>query len=409
MLRFFSLLCSLVVGLAGTTAVLAADWPRWLGPARNGSSPETGLLLNWPAYGPKVLWKVAGGDGYSTVAVARDRCFTLIQRDDQEAAVCWRVADGKELWATRIGPAYKNNYGNGPRSTPTIEEDRVYVQSVTGNLACLNIKNGEILWQHNIVKDFGSKVISWGLSASPLVEGDLVYAIPGGEGAAMVAYNKKTGELVWKSGNDHAAYASPIPIEGKNGKQILFFLGAALVSVTPDQGKELWRIPWETDLECNICTPLIIGQRFFVSSGEGVGCAMLELQEKGSPKVVWESKGKKSVMINYWANSVHHDGHLYGFAGEFDKRIDLRCVDAKTGQVKWSKGPFGKGAVTLAEGHLFITTKTGDLVLVEATPTAYNEKARVRLLAENRTSPTISNGRLFLRDRQHIMCLDIKK
>jgi outer membrane protein assembly factor BamB len=384
----------------------AADWPNWLGPARNGSSPEKGLLTDWPAAGPKVLWKVPGGDGYSTVAVVGNRAYTLVQRDGAEFAIALETETGAEKWAKKIAPAYKNSYGNGPRSTPTIEGGLVYVQSVSGPLVCMKADDGSIVWQHDLLKNFGAKNISWGLSASPVIEGNLVLAIPGAKGAGVAAFDKKTGKLAWKLGDDKAAYASPVGVTVGDQRQFVFFTADSLFAVSPE-GKELWRTAWPTDLACNICTPLVIGDRLFVSSGEGVGCAMFRLSPGGLPEVAWESKGPKSVMINYWANSVEHQGYLYGMAGEFDKKIDLNCVDAKTGKLMWSQKDFGKAAITLADGHLFMTTKKGDLVLVRANPQRYEEKARIALLGENRTSPTIADKRLYLRDRQNIYCLDI--
>jgi outer membrane protein assembly factor BamB len=386
--------------------VTAADWPQWLGPSRNGTSPETGLLTDGPAAGPKLLWKVPGGDGYSSVAVVGNRAYTLVQRDDGEWAIALDAASGKEKWARKIAPAYKNSYGNGPRSTPAIDGGFVYVQSVTGPLACLKTDDGSVVWQHNLLSDFGMKNTTWGLSASPLVEGNVVLAIPGAPGAGVAAFDKKTGHLAWKLGDDKAAYASPVAVTVGGQRQLIFFTAAGLLAASPD-GKELWRVPWKTEFDCNICTPLVIGNDLFVSSGEQVGCAMFRLSPGGAPEVAWQSKGKKGVMTNYWANSVAVDGYLYGLSGEFDKRIDLNCVDAKTGKLAWSQKDFGKGAITYAEGHLFITTKKGDLVLVRANSQKYDEKARVQLLGENRTVPTIAAKRLYLRDRQHIYCLDI--
>jgi len=320
----------------------------------------------------------------------------------------WNVADGKELWQSRIGPAFKNSYGNGPRSTPAIDGEHVYVQSVSGPLVCLKADSGASVWERNILKDFAAKNITWGLSASPLIDGNHVLAIPGGAGAGIAAFDKKTGKLAWKLGDDKAAYASPVAVNVAGAKQLVFFTAAGLVGVSPGEGSELWRMPWPTEFDCNIATPLPIGDKIFVSSGEEVGCALLQLKGNGAPAVAWESKGKGSVMINYWANSVHHHGYLYGLAGEFSKVIHLNCVDAKTGKLMWSKKAFGKASVTLADGHLFLVTKKGDLVLAEATPKEYREKARVTPLGENRTAATISNGRLFLRDRENIMCLDVK-
>jgi outer membrane protein assembly factor BamB len=393
--------------LLGAATAFAADWPHWLGPNGDGSSPEHGLLTTWPAGGPNVLWKVVGGDGYSSVAVAGGRAITLVQRDGAELVLALDAASGKELWTARVGPAYKNQYGNGPRSTPSIDGQRVYVTSVTGPVLCLKAASGKEVWRRDLLQEFGAKNLTWGLAASPVVEGNLLLVVPGAKGAGVAALDKRDGKLVWKTGNDKAAYASPVPVTVGGQRQVLFFTAPGLLAVAADSGRELWRVPWQTEFDCNICTPLPIGDRVFVSSGEDVGCALFRLSGQGAPEVVWESKGKKSVMKNYWANTVAHEGYLYGLAGEFSKVIDLRCLELATGKVMWSKTNFGKGAITLADGHLFITTKPGDLVLVRATPEGYQEKARVKVLGENRTVPTIAGGRLYLRDRESIRCLNI--
>ena len=387
---------------------LGADWPQWLGPNRNGSSPEKDLLTTWPKEGPKVLWKVPGGDGYSSIAIAGDRAYTLVQRGNEELVIALDAATGKELWKRRSGPAYKNQFGNGPRSTPAIEGDFVYIHSVTGPLMCLDAKSGDVVWQHDLLKEFGAENLRWGLSASPLIDGDLVLALPGGKKAGVAAFNKKTGDLVWKTGDDKAAYASPMAVTVAGTRQIIFFTAVGLLSVAAKDGAELWRVPWTTEFDCNIATPLIIGNQLFVSSGEEVGCALYKLASNSGPELVWESKGKTGVMTNYWATAVVHEGHLYGLSGEFSKAIHLNCVDLKTGKLKWSQKKFGKTSVTLAAGHLFLVTKKGELILAKASPEKYEEKARIPLLAETRTAATIANGRLYLRDLQNIWCLDIK-
>jgi len=399
----------LVAGGILTLPLGAADWPCWLGPNHNGVSTETGLLTTWPSTGPKLLWKVPGGDGYSAVAVAGGRAVTLVQRKGEELVIALDPASGKELWSTTVAPGYKNSYGNGPRSTPTIDGSFIYVQSVSGPLVCLQADSGKIVWQTHLLKEFGAKNISWGLSASPLVDGDLVYALPGAAGAGMAAFDKKTGNLVWKTGDDKAAYATPVAATIGGKKQIIFFTAVGLVGVTSDKGKELWRMPWTTEFDVNIATPLVLGDHLFVASGEGVGSAMLQLMPGGPPKTVWESKGKGGVMTSYWANAVPFEGHLYGLSGEFDKRIDLNCVEIKTGKLKWSRKAFGKGALIIADGHLFITTKTGDLVLARATPEKYEEKARLKVLGDNRTIPTIADKRLYIRDKENVLCLDVAK
>ena len=386
----------------------ADDWPHWMGPRSDGTSGEKGIATTWPETGPKLLWKAAGGDGYSSIAVAGDRAITMVQRDGKELVVALDANSGKDFWSTPLGPAFKNANGSGPRATPWIEGDRVYVQSVSGPVACLDIKTGAVVWQKHLLKEFGAKNIAWGLSASPVIAGDLLLVIPGAKNAAVAALDKRTGDVVWKTASDKAAYASPVVADVGGVKQAIFFTAVGLLGVTLDKGAELWRIDWPAEFDCNIATPLLLpGNKLFVSSGEGNGCALLELQASGPPKTVWESKGKNSVMICYWATPIAHEGHLYGFAGEFDKRIDLRCIDLADGKVKWSKEGFGKGAMLFADGQLIATTKTGDLVLVRATPTAYDERGRVELLGNNRTVPTLSRRKLYVRDLANILCLDV--
>ncbi len=398
----------IVVAMLFTAQVDAADWPHWLGPQRNGSSSETGLLTDWPASGPKILWKVPGGEGYSTVAIANGLAVTLVQHDGSEFVLALDAVTGEKKWEARIAPAYKNQYGNGPRSTPTIDGDAVFAQSVSGPLVCLSLAKGEPRWSVDILKTFGGKNISWGLSASPVVDGDRILAIPGGSEAAVVSLDKKTGKTVWKTGTDKAGYASPVPVTVAGKKQFVFFAASSLFAVSED-GKELWSLPWKTEFGCNICTPLVVGDSLFVSSGEEMGCALLKLSAGGPPEPAWESKGAKSAMMNYWANSVVHDGYLYGLSGEFSKKIHLNCVDLKSGNLAWSKKDFGKGAICLADGHLFMTTKNGDVVLIRANPQKYEEKARFALLGDNRTAPTLANRRLYLRDKENIYCLDLGK
>ncbi|MCI0458448.1 MAG: PQQ-like beta-propeller repeat protein [Gemmataceae bacterium] len=401
--------CLLLVLVAGLLVVPAhgADWPNWLGPNHNGSSPEKGLATKWPAKGPKVLWKVPGGDGYSSVVVAGGRAITMVQRGKDELVLALDAQTGKELWTAKVAPGFKNAFGNGPRSTPSIDGKHVYAQSVSGPVVCLEAEGGKEVWRRDLLQEFGAKNITWGLSASPLVEGNMVLVIPGAKGAGVAALDKSNGKTIWKLGDDKASYASPVAATVGDKRQLVFFTAPGLLGVEAQSGKELWRIPWQTEYDVNICTPLIVGDLVFVASGEQVGCALFRLKAEGKPEVVWESKGKGSVLKTYWANAVHHDGRLYGLSGEFDKDIDLNCVDLKTGKLLWSQKKVGKGAITLAQGQLFMTTKAGDLVLVNANPKGYLELSRVRLLGENRTVPTLANRRLYVRDLHNIYCLDV--
>lgn len=393
--------------LLTTASTFGADWPQWMGPDRTGFSPEKGLLADWPKEGPKVLWKVEGGDGYSSVAVVGGKAYTMVQRGKEELVICLDTKDGKELWKAKCGPNYDNKYGNGPRATPAIEGKHVYVQSANGPVLCLEADSGKEVWKVDILKEFDGQNISWGLSASPLIEGDMVLVIPGGKKGGVAALNKKDGKTIWKTGDDEAAYASPVAVTVDGKRQILFFNAAALLAVDAKDGKELWRIPWITEFKVNISTPLVIGNQVFIASGENVGSALFNLKGSDKPSVAWESKGVKGVMTTYWCTAVVHEGHLYGLSGEFEGVINLNCVDLKTGKLVWSQERYGKGSLTLAEGQLYITTKAGDLVLVPATPKGYTEKARIKMLGDNRTVATIADKKLYLRDRKNIYCLDI--
>lgn len=398
----------------GTTIVLltgfavAADWPQWLGPARNGQSTETGLLTEWPSEGPKVIWKVAGGEGISGIAVAGGRLFTMAQRGGDELAVCLNAADGKELWAVRTGPAYKDRQGDGPRATPTVDGKFVYVQSVTGALLALEADSGKTLWSRHLLKDFGAENITWGLSASPLIEGDMVIAVAGAQGASVVAFEKLTGKIVWKTGDDKAAYSSPVAMTVAGKRQIIVFSAGSLNGLDAATGKALWTMPWRTEFDCNIATPLVIGERVFVASGEGVGCRLLEPAAEGAPKVVWESLGPKSNLLTYWSTAVLHDGHLYGVSGEFSGVVNLNCVDLATGKLVWSEKRFGAAGLVLADKHLFLATRTGELVCVAASPAGFKETGRVKLLQDKAyITPTLADKKLYVRDRKNILGLDV--
>jgi outer membrane protein assembly factor BamB len=408
--------CRPLAALAGlfgiTLAAAAADWPQFLGPTRDGSSPETGLLTTFPASGPGVLWKVEGGDGYSGISVSGGRCYTLVQRNNEELVVALDAATGKEVWKYRLGPAYKNRYGDGPRSTPTVDGKQLYVQSANGPVVCLDAATGKEVWRTDLFQTFKTKNISWGLSASPLIDGNLVLVMPGDPGG-VAALDKTTGKTVWHTAKDKAGYASPVVLNVGKKKQIVFFTGNAVLGIDPAGGKELWRETWKTAFDVNIATPLVIGSQVFVSSGENVGCALLE--PAGSKvKTIWDSKGSdnvKPVMKNYWATSVHYQGHLYGLSSEHDPPANLRCLDAATGKIVWEKERFPMCNLTLADGHLFILTVEGDLVVAAASSRGYQEKARARVLQKARyvNAPVIADKKLYARDEKSILCLDLAK
>src|SRR5262245_45760972 len=262
------------------------DWPQWRGPNRDGISGETNLLLDWPNDGLRVVWEKRAGKGYSAPVIAGGRVYLHMQDKKDEAVVCFDADSGKELWRYRYPAQYKNSYGDGPRSTPTIDGDYIYTVGGTGILLCLKTlpatRDGEVVWQSDLLTDFGAENLKWGLSFSPLVVGDLLYTMPGGpDNNSLVAFDKKAGTVRWHAGADPAGYASPVFATLADTPQVIFFTANGLVSVDPAKGNLLWNFPWQTDYGTNIATPIVAGNYVFISTGYNHGCAVLEIEKAG--------------------------------------------------------------------------------------------------------------------------------
>ena len=411
-------LVGLVLLTAAATAFAQADavkgeWPQFLGPNRNGLSGETGLLTEWPAEGPKVVWRVPGGVGMSGFAISRGRAVTLVQRDGKQWVVGLDAKTGATQWQTPVAPIYKNGMGNGPRATPAIAGDSVFVFTGEGILAALNFADGKPVWSHNVVGELKGAIAEYGMASSPLVVGANVVVTAGAPGASVVAYDTKSGKLAWKSGDDAAGYSSPALLELSGRKQLVVFNGEAIVGLVPDTGAALWRYPYETNFNCNIVTPLAFKDQVFISSGENHGCVMLSFKKSGDKISVgeaWSSQGSQSVLRNEWQTSILSDGYLYGFdnVGAAGPVTHLNCVNAETGKRVWQKTRFGKGNLIAADGKLFISTMNGDLVAVRITPTAFEEIGRTPLIGPTRQAPALSNGLLYLRDDEEIVCVDVR-
>ncbi len=393
----------------------AGDWPQWRGPYRDGVSAETGLLTQWPAEGPTVLWRADSGAGISSVSVSAGRAYTLMQykgpdAQGKEAVVCWDAARGQELWRYAYDCDYAFDHGDGPRSTPTVQGGRVYAVGATGLFHCLQADTGALLWKHDLLQEFHAPNLRWGVSFSPLVDGDLVYTNPGGpNGNSVVAFHAADGTVAWHSLGDHAGYSSPIITEADGKRQLLVFTGGALVSLDPQTGREDWRFPWQTDFECNIATPIAVGNYVFISSGYGKGCALLEVGPNDVHRVYQNNR-----MCNHFASSVYYRGHLYGFN---DAR--LTCMDFRTGTIRWKESGLKKGSLLLADGHLIVLGGSGKLALVKATPERYVEETSYQLPTSKEcwTVPSLAQGRLYVRatlkgddgrEEGQVLCFKIK-
>ncbi len=309
----FGLFASCVLLTIPRASGADGDWPQWRGPLQDGISLETGLLASWPEKGPAELWRIPLGAGYSAVSVVDGRAYTMYGTETDELVVCIDVADGSVLWKIHSAKSFENEYGNGPRATPTVEDGRVYTHGATGSLLCLNANTGDKIWGFNTLEKFGAKPLEFGMSASPVVIGDMLVVVVGApDGKSLVALKKTSGEVLWTSLSDQAGYSTPIHIDVEGTEQIVVLTGKSVVGVAAGDGRELWRHPWETTLDANVATPIYQDGLLFISSGYGTGCALFRLSVTGgvaSAEELWDSKSMK----NYFSTSVLHNGYLYGF------------------------------------------------------------------------------------------------
>jgi outer membrane protein assembly factor BamB len=394
-----TLLCLSLASLAS-----AADWPQWRGINRDGISPETGLLDSWPKGGPPLVWKITGlGEGYASAAIAAGRLFIQGQQGNEEFVLALDAATGKQVWRAHTGIPFQESRGYGPRGTPTIDGDRLYALAADGMLVCLETATGKRLWGFNIVDYFHGRVLHWGMSESPLVDGDRVIVTPGGRGAAVVALDKLTGKALWQSQNDGAAYSSPMPLDAGGAHDIVVFTGDAAIGLDLATGKLLWRYERVANGTANIATPIVHDGRIFVSSDYGTGCVLLKASADGSASEVYFNRD----MRNHYSTSVLVGDYLYGFSSSI-----LTAMKFATGEVVWRDRSVGKGSLIYAEHNLYVLGEDGIVGLVEATPAGYREKSRFEISKGGYptwSQPVIANGKLYLRDQDNLFCYNVKK
>ena len=394
----------------GQTATAAATapsrnyWTNFRGPKRDGKYDEASISTNWPAKGLPLLWKQPVGIGHSSFVVADGKAYTIEQRRGQEVVAAYDINNGRELWTQKWNAEYTDETGDGPRSTPTWDNGRLYALGATGELRCLDANSGSVIWGKNILSDNGARNLPWAMAASPLIVDDKVIVLPGGaNGKSVVAYNKMTGAPVWKALDDPQAYVSPMLVELAGRRQIIVESSWRVVGLDPKNGTMLWNYSSGTDNGINVSQPIIVDQnRFFISSGYGKGAALVEVKGSGdslSATTVWENKNMK----NKFNSSVLHDGYIYGL----DEGI-LVCLDVNTGERKWKDGRYGYGQIILAGNHLIVTSDQGDVALVNASPDKYTEVARFSAVqGQTWNYPAIDNGKLLVRNSNEMAAFDI--
>lgn len=429
----FIALCIATICIGLSTAH-ADDWPQWNGPDRNGMSKEKGLLQEWPAGGPPLVRKITGlGGGDGAPAVAKGRIYGMGHRDGKEVVWAFSEADGSPVWSTPLGPAFKQGPSQGkegPACTPTVDGDRLYVLGMGGDLACLQVADGKVVWQKNLVKDFGGKLPQWSYRESPLIDGDKLLCTPGGSDATFVALDKKTGDLLWKSklpastggegkkggGGSGASYASFIAIDADGQRQYVQLASKALVGIAAADGKFLWRYDKPANgTGINCTSPFFYDGMVFAASAYGAGGGLVKLSPEADGEVkadeVWFSKR----MQNHHGGVVVVDGALYGANGGNGGGA-LICLDYKTGEVLWdmrSSGKVPKGSLALADGRIYYRTEDGPILLIEPSRKEYLERGRFdqpdRTSAPAWSHPVIANGKMYIRDQDTLFCYDIAK
>jgi outer membrane protein assembly factor BamB len=431
--RFRSLPALAVLCLVSTVLVSAApdsrsgEWPQWRGPNRDGVSKDTGLLTQWPASGPPLAWKATGlGAGFSSLAIAGGKIFTLGDREGSQQLIALNGNDGKILWTTRVGPVWEDQF-LGPRSTPTVDGNRVYALGTEGDLVAVDAATGKEVWRKNMERDFGGRVMSsWKWSESPLVDGDRLIVTPGVPSAMLVALDKKTGKEIWRAtapglganGKDGAGYSSVVISNGGGVKQYVQLTGRGLVGIRASDGKFLWGYNQVANGTANISTPVVKGDYVFASTGYQTGSALLKLSKSGDGVTAQEVYFLPSKTFqNHHGGFVLIGNHIY--AGHGHNRGYPICLEMATGKVVWGgegsevKGPgTGSAAVTAADGHLYFRYQNGKMALIEATPQGYREKGAFDIPGVDKPSwsaPVVLGGKLYLREQDTLYVYNVRK
>jgi outer membrane protein assembly factor BamB len=396
--------------------VVADDWPQWRGPDRSGVSLERDLSTSWPAEGPPQVWLFRNcGLGYSGPAVVAERLYIMGARDNAEQLICLRVTDGSELWAVQVGDVLTNNWGDGPRGTPTVDGDRVYGLSGQGNLVCVSAMDGTLLWKARM-EDFGGSVPGWGYTESVLIDGPRLICTPGGEQGAIVALDKLTGQRIWQSSDfaEPAQYASPTVADFNGIRQYIQLTEKNLVGINAENGAVVWRAEWPGSTAV-IPTPIWRNDMVYATSGYGAGCNLFRINADNRAESLYDDDARK-VMKNHHGGVVLVGEHVYGYSDS----TGWVCQEWLTGKLMWrERSQLGKGSVICAGGMLYcLTEEDGIVALVEPSPAGWREVSRFTLEPKSEvrspsggiwTHPVVANGKLYLRDQDLLFSFDVQQ
>jgi outer membrane protein assembly factor BamB len=397
--------CAALALIAGAVALpLSAEpWLAWRGPRHDGSVRAPGLATAWQQGRLEVAWRREVGAGYSALAVDERAVYTMDSRAGREHVLALAVADGRELWRVETGASPTDVYGGlGPRVMPVLAAGELYTVTGLGRLIALDARSGKLRWSFDLRAQLGARRPAEGFAGSPLVVGERLWLIVGGEGGrAVAAFERTTGKVLWTAGSDRPSYSSPVPWSFEGTDQILFLTGSKLIATSAADGKLLWEHPWATEDWVNVATPLVLApDRVFLSSGNEQGAVMLRVAKKAgawSASEVWRNR----VLRNHFNSSVHHQGVLYGF-----DESTLKAVDAADGRQLWAERGLGKGSLVVADEHLIVLSEDGELLLVAP------DRGSLRVLQRqsvhpSRTwaPPSLAGGRLYVRGTNEVISL----
>jgi outer membrane protein assembly factor BamB len=411
-LRMFAAALTTAAGALALSANVSSrsadDWPQWRGPNRDGKSTETGLMKTWPQGGPPLAWQGAGaGEGYSSFAAAHGRLYTLGARGGTEYVMAFDANTGKKVWEVQNGARFDNDRGGGPRGTPVVDGNQLFVLGTSGDLRSLDAATGQTAWTVNVLRQFRGQNIQWGLSESPLVLEDRLLVNAGGPGASIVALRKNDGSVLWRTGSDEAGYSSAVLQRIGSVPQAIFFTAERVVGVDVRNGRELWNYPKVANRTANIATPVVKDDKAFVSSDYGTGAALLQFSPRGDNGVAVREVYFTNEMRNHHASSVLIGDYLYGFSSSI-----LTAMRLDTAEVAWRNRSVGKGSVIYADDRLYLFSEQGVVALAEPTPEAYREHGRFSIRTGSLPTwshPVVANGKLYLRDQDTIYAYDIRQ
>lgn len=384
----------------------AADWPQWLGPQRDGTTSES---VAWTNGEPRRLWKVPAGHGFSGPAIAGGRAYLFHRREKLEVLTVVEVVNGRIVWETSQPTAYEDDFGfdDGPRATPAIADGRVVTLGANGLLSARDAGDGRMLWKFDVRGQASADKGFFGFACSPLVIGGSVFLNLGGPaGAGVAALDAATGKVRWQRTDHEAGYASPVPAEMVGTGAVLFFTREGLVAAAPTDGHELFSFPWRARMSAsvNAASPLVRGSEVFLTASYGTGAVLLDCSGQ-RPKPVWSDDETLSA---HYATPVRVGDYLFGFHGRQEQGPSLRCVEWRTGKVRWSEDRFGAGTLIAAGERLLILRETGELVIAPADPQGFRPVTRAQIIGQNRAAFALADGMFCARDKAGWFAFDLR-